>query len=158
MSKAEELSQSGPAFGPGDTSASPLFAKMYQSLLIDSHELMITILKRERCFMAEFGELIAERDRFMRQLLESDAETVKLEKSKWKLRVDALRSEQQRKFRKFIAKLYESKENEQLGRGIEGLDEKVREIEKDLELNGHDIHTKPSIDLGTLIFFHFRPK
>ena len=99
-------------------SSSPLFAKMYQSLLIDSHELMSVILKRERNFMIEFNNLIHERDRHLKMLLEtsseSDKESMKLEKNKWKLRIDCLKSIQQRKFRKFITKLYECKENELL--------------------------------------------
>lgn len=99
-------------------SSSPLFAKMYQSLLIHSHELMSVILKRERIFMIEFNNLIQERDRHLKFLqetsLESDLDSMKLEKNKWKLRIDHLKSIQQRKFRKFITRLYECKENEML--------------------------------------------
>ena len=98
--------------------ASPIFAKMYHSLLIHSHQLMSIILKRERCFMIELSGLIAERDRHLKMIqemsTESDGESMQLEKNKWKLRIDSLKSVQQRKFRKFISRLYECKENEQL--------------------------------------------
>jgi hypothetical protein len=103
-------------------SASPIFAKMYHSLLIHSHDLMSVILKRERYFMIEISNLIQERDRHVKMLqetsLESDMESMKLEKNKWKLRIDHLKSVQQRKFRKFITKLYECKENELLSSNL----------------------------------------
>jgi hypothetical protein len=123
------------------SSASPIFSKMYQTLLIHSHQLMGIILKRERCFMIEFKNLIIERDKHLRMIKETsssngnDSESINLEKSKWKLRIDDLKSIQQRKFRKFITKLYQCKESELLNINLETFNAKVKEIENDLDMD-----------------------
>ena len=104
------------------SSSSPIFAKMYHSLLIHSHQLMSMILKRERYFMLELNGLIMERDRHLKMIQDistgNDNESMSLEKNKWKLRIDGLKNMQQRKFRKYISKLYECKENEQISNNL----------------------------------------
>lgn len=108
-------------------------AKIYHNLI--HSELMPKILKLEHLFMIEYNDLTKERDKYLRFIQEvhltnlneklkpengySDSyisklamvniEEYELEKNKWNTRIDTLKNLQQRKFRKYITKLYELK-------------------------------------------------
>jgi hypothetical protein len=95
---------------------------------------MSKVLSKEHAFMLEYNELIDERDKalqfiqqsqeaslneklkstnmaysdvYISNLVAANIEMLELEANKWKGRIDSLRNEQQRKFYKFINKLYD---------------------------------------------------
>ncbi len=109
-----------------------LFAKMYHELIHSNS--MSKVLSKEHAFMLEYNELIDERDKalqfiqqsqeaslneklkstnmaysdvYISNLVAANIEMLELEANKWKGRIDSLRNEQQRKFYKFINKLYD---------------------------------------------------
>lgn len=111
-------------------------AEMYHHLI--HSEYMPKVLKLEHLFMIEYNDLINERDKFLRFMQEThqanlneklkpehgysdsyisklamaNLEQYELEKKKWQTRIDSLKNSQQRKFSKYITKLYKVKETE----------------------------------------------
>lgn len=117
-----------------ETNASSLFAHMYHSL-IHSNAFMKIVFKKERLLMLDYNSLLRERDNTLRfiqdthqvnlneklkpengysdsyisKLAMANIELIEMERHKWATRLDTLKSLQQRKFRKFVNKLFEYK-------------------------------------------------
>jgi hypothetical protein len=133
-------------------------AKIYHNLI--HSESMPKLLKVEHLLMIEYNDLIKERDKYLRFIQEvhqanlneklkpengySDSyisklamvniEQYELEKNKWQTRIDTLKNSQQRKFRKYITKLYELKEKEDIN------SKSIEKVKSDILIDEHDLY------------------